>query len=231
MCIAELVGAIGGAEGIAAAIEDARRRHLQPGALVIPHRVRTPIAALGARELLGGKPFLHPEAVACAEQVLQSAASIFDLRICISGLREDDLLTTSALLEDLDLATGGHEDPEELSLVVTRDGEVDSCVLWLQMQCAPGQPYLDSMATSTNWTPVLVPFAVDRPIRVRANEVLTLRVTKRLYDNVHPEWSFSGSVLHSDGSETPVRAECPYARGPFRASWLHRSLFKERAPA
>lgn len=231
MCIAELVGAIGGAEGIAAAIEDARQRHLRPGALVVPNRVKTPIAALGAGELLGGAPALHPEAASYAAQVFRSVESIFDLRMCIGGLTDSDLLTTTGMLEDLNLTTGLHQNPQEIRLEVTRPGEIDSCVLWLQLQCAPNQPYLDSMGTETNWTPVLVPFDTDQPIPVNVGDTLVLGVTRRLYDGVHPEWSFAGSVRRRDGSATPVRAECPYANSPFRASWLHRSLFREPAPA
>ncbi len=61
--IAELVGAIGGAEGIGAIIDDAWARYLRPDAAIVPHRVRTPIAALAVSELLGGAPRLHADAV------------------------------------------------------------------------------------------------------------------------------------------------------------------------
>ncbi|GAA5198365.1 hypothetical protein GCM10023322_71550 [Rugosimonospora acidiphila] len=230
LCIAELVGAIGGAEGIAAAVDDARRRHLRPGAPVVPHRVRTPIAALGARALLGDAPALHPEAASYTAQVFDSVESIFDVRMCLSGVSYADLLTDTAMLEDLNLTSGAYDNPREIHLKVTRPGEIDSFVLWLQLQCAASQPYLDSMDTDTNWTPVLVPFDTDRAVRVEVGDTLAVTATRRLYDEVHPEWSFAATVRHRDGTVTPVRAECPYANGPVRASWLHRALFRDPVP-
>lgn len=110
-----------------------------------------------------------------------------------------------------------------------RTGAIDSCVAWLRLQCAPDQKFLDSLVTVTNWMPVLIPFDIDRPIPVRPGDVLDLDITRRLHDGVHPRWSFAGAVRHTDGSLTPVRADSPYADGPFRASWLHRALFREGA--
>ena len=226
MCIAELVGAIGGAEGIAEALDDARRRHLRPDAVVVPHRVRTPIAAVGASALLDGEPALHPDAAPYVGQVLGSVGAVFDLRMCLNGLTEADLATTTDVLEDLDLGANTRHHARGTRLHVTRPGTIDSCVLWLQLQCAPDQTFLDSLVTATNWMPVLVPFDIDRPLPVGPGDVLDLDITRRLHDGVHPRWSFTGALRRADGSLTPVRADSPYADGPFRASWLHRALFR-----
>lgn len=229
MCIAELVGAIGGAEGIADALADARRRHLTPDAVVVPHRVRTPIAAVGAHELLGGDPALHPDAAPYVGQVLGSVGAVFDLRMCLNGLTGADLVTTTDVLEDLDLGANTQDHARQTRLHVTRPGTIDSCVLWLQLQCAPDQEFLDSLVTVTNWMPVLVPFDLDRPLPVGPGDVLDLGITRSLHDGVHPRWSFTGALRRADGSVVPVRADSPYADGPFRASWLHRALFRDGA--
>lgn len=226
LCIAELVGAIGGAEGIGAVVDDAWRRHLAPHAAVVPRCVRTPIAALAANDLLGGRPALHPDVAPYVGQVLRSVGSLFDLRMCLSGLTKADLVTTTDLLEELGLDTNTRNQARSIRLEVTRPAAIDSCVLWLQLQCAPGQPFLDSLETVTNWLPVLLPFDVDAPIPVQPGDVLELDVTDHLYDAVHPQWSFTGVVQHRDGSRTPVRAESAYADGPFRRSWLHRTLLR-----
>jgi type I protein arginine methyltransferase len=231
MCIAELVGAIGGAEGIGDAVADAWRRHLRPGAVVVPSRVRTRVAALGARDLLGGPPAVHPDIAPYIGEVLRSVDSVFDLRMCLTGLSGADLLTTAGLLEDLDLGANVQTHPGQLRLRVTRPGAIDSGVAWLELQCAPEQEYLDSLATVTNWMPVLLPFEGDAPIPVEPGDVLTLDVTRRLADHVHPEWTFRGMVDHRDGRVTPVRADSPYAGGPFRRSWLHRALFRAAVQA
>jgi type I protein arginine methyltransferase len=227
MCIVEMVGAIGGAEGIAAVVDDAWQRHLNPGAVVVPCRVRTRIAALGAGDLLGGPPALDPRVVPYAGNVLRSAGSPFDLRMCLTGLMAADLLTTTDLLEDLDLSANVQKHADQVRLEVTGPGAIDSGVLWLQLQCAPGQAILDSLATVTNWLPVLLPFDLERPVAVDPGDVLVLDVTRDLYDAVHPEWAFSGSVRHRDGRSTALRGTSAYAGGPFRQSWLHRALLRE----
>lgn len=229
MCIVELVGAIGGAEGIAAIVGDAWRRHLKPGAVVVPHRVRTRIAALGASELLDGSPALHPNVAPYVGKVLRSVGSVFDLRMCLTGLTAADLLTTTGLLEDLDLSANVQKHAHQVHLEVTRPGAVDSGLLWLELQCAPGQEVLDSLATVTNWVPVLLPFDLERPVAVEPGDVLVLDVTRQLYDAVHPGWTFSGVVRRQDGPSTAVRGTSAYAGGPFRQSWLHRALLREAA--
>jgi protein arginine N-methyltransferase 1 len=228
MCIVELVGAIGGAEGIADVVADAWRRHLEPGALVVPHRVRTRVAALSAGDLLGGEPAVHPYAAPYVGEVLRSAGSVFDLRMCLTGLSKADLLTTTDLLEDLDLSANEQTHAREIRLEVTKPGKIDSGVLWVELQCAPEQEFLDSLATVTSWMPVLVPFDLEQSIPVEPGDVLVLDAARHLHDAVHPEWRFTGSVHHRNGRFTPLRAESLYAGGPFRKSWLHRALFRDR---
>jgi protein arginine N-methyltransferase 1 len=227
MCIAEMVGAIGGAEGIAVAIADARRRHLEPGAVVVPHRVRTRIAGLGAADLLGGPPAVHPDVVPYVEAVMRSAGSAFDLRMCLTGLSAADLLTTTDVLEDLELDVGIQRHATQVRLDVTRPGALDSGVLWLDLQCAPGHDVLDSMATVSNWLPVLLPFDLERAVAVEPGDVLALDVTRRVPDGLHPEWTFDGAITRPDGSATAIRGASAYAGGPLRRSWLHRALLRE----
>ena len=230
MCVAELVGAIGGAEGIAEAVADAWKRHLNPGAVVVPNRVRTRFAAVDGRRLLGGAPTLHPDVVPYLGQVLRSVGSVFDLRMCLSGLTTADLVTTSQLLEDLDLAADEQHHADRLQLEVTRPGAIDSGLLWLELQCADDQEVLDSLATVTNWMPVLLPFDLAEPVPVGPGDVVRLDVDRRLFDDVHPEWTFTGAIERRDGSHTPLAGLSPYGAGPFRSSWLHRELFRRARP-
>jgi protein arginine N-methyltransferase 1 len=224
MCIAELVGSIGGAEGIGVVLERTRQ-HLESDAVVVPHRVKTLIAGLAAGDLLGAEPRLHPIAANYCEAVMRSAGALFDLRISMGGIETSDLLTTRGILEDLNLTTGRHDEPSETTLRVVRAGKMDSYLAWINLQCAPGQPFLDSLAIETNWMPVLIPFCSETPVDVQPGDVCTIRVSKRLVDGVHPEWFLAGTIRGGNGKTKQVRATSPYAGGEFRASWLHRALF------
>jgi amino acid adenylation domain-containing protein len=223
--IVELVGAIGGAEGIADVVSDAWRRHLEPGARVVPRRVATQVSALGARALLDGPPALHRNIAPYAADVWRSVDSVFDLRMCMTGMTPADLLASSELLEDLHLEANEQQHADVLSLRVTQAGEVDSLVLWLQLDCGAGE-ILDALQVTTNWMPTLVPFDIEEPVPVQPGDRLEVRVVRRLADDVHPEWMFEGEV-HRQGEE-PVafRSDSAYASGPLRQTWLHRALLR-----
>lgn len=227
MCIAELVGAIGGAEGIAEVIGDAWRRHLQPGAVVVPSRVRTRIAGIAASRMLGDDLALEPDAVPYLEQLLQHTGTLFDFRLCISGITPSHLMTTSDLLEDLSLDRNVYRHARHVELEVASAGVIDSCILWVELTCADDQPPVDTLSSATNWVPVLLPFALEAPIPVQQGDLLSLDVTRSLSDEVHPEWTFAGAITRRDGASTPILAELPYASGGFRRSWLHRELLRQ----
>ena len=226
LCIAELVGAIGGAEGIAAVIDDARKRHLDPGAAVIPHRVRTMVSAAGVSALLGAAPALDVAALPYLEQIWRTVGGAFDTRLCMTGLAHGDLATTIGDLEDLELGAGRETHADRVMLIVQQPGTIDSLVLWLRLQCAPDQPTLDSLETVTNWMPVLAPFDVPAPIAVQPGDRLELEVHRTTPDGLHPAWTFDGIVRRGSGDSPRITATSPYADGPIGASWLHRALFR-----
>lgn len=223
--IVELVGAIGGAEGIADVVSDAWRRHLAPGARVVPRRVATQVSALGARALLDGPPALHRDIAPYAADVWRSVNSVFDLRMCMTGLTPADLLASSELLEDLHLEADEQQHSDVLSLLVTRAGEVDSLVLWLQLDCGAGE-VLDALQVTTNWMPTLVPFDLEEPVPVQPGDRLEVSVVRRLADDVHPEWTFSGEVHRQSEEPVAFRSDSAYRGGPLRQTWLHRALLR-----
>ncbi|GAA3427120.1 methyltransferase domain-containing protein [Streptosporangium sandarakinum] len=226
LCIAELVGNIGGAEGMAAVVADVRFRHLKPGGRVIPSFVSTRAAAICLTDLLGGRFSVRPEYVDYVESVMRAAGGLFDLRFCVAGLDRSALRTTDAPVEELRFTEGASTFPRARLEVITA-GRIDGLLLWLNLQCAPGQPLLDSLDTVTNWLPVYVPFAAEDLIEVDVGDVIDLEcVTTPAKDGVHPEYRFTGELLRTDGARQPLSAESRYAGGPFRAAFLHRALFE-----
>ncbi|MEO6088255.1 MAG: class I SAM-dependent methyltransferase [Umezawaea sp.] len=231
LCIAELVGNIGGAEGIDAVLADARQRHLEPGAATIPSMVATRAAAVCLEDLLDGRYSVRPDFVDYVERLLVSAGGFFDLRFCVGNVDRSSLRTNDAVVEDLRLDEGTSTFPA-VRLEVVGPGRVDGLLLWLNMRCAPGQPVLDSLDTVTNWLPVYVPFTDREPFEVGDGDVIELAcVAKPAPDGIHPEYWFTGELVRGDGTRTPLAAESRYADGPFRASRLHRELFESEPTA
>ena len=227
VCVAELVGSIGGAEGIAAVLDDVRERLLAPGGAVIPARVGTRAAAVCAQDLLQGQYAVDEDFADYVAEVLACAGGPFDLRMCLGNVDRAALRSSDCLVEDLRLEEGSARFPAA-RLEITAPGRIDGLLLWLTMRCTPHGPVLDSLETVTNWLPVYVPFDLPEPFDAAPGDVIDLDCAVRpAADGLHPEYTFTGALARADGSRVPLSAHSPYAGGPFRASALHRGLFAE----
>lgn len=230
MCIAEIVGCIGGAEGIAAVIADARRRHLTPSAPVIPAAVRTMAGVVGLLDLTGSDVAMTPDMVPYTEAVFRQAGAPFDLRLYVAGAGPGALLSTTGPFETLDLDRQSCTQGGSLRVEITRSGLADGLLAWIELKVGPDDGLLDSLAEDTNWLPVYIPFAGHGPLPVSPGDVLSLDVTVSTADGIHPEYFFSGHLARG-GSAVEVSAESRYSGGPFRSTAVHRILFPAQPPA
>ena len=232
VCIAEIVGCIGGSEGIAAVLADARRRHLAPSAAVIPAAVRTLAGAVGLLDLMGGDVAMPAALAPYTEAVFRQAGGPFDLRLYVGGAGPAALLSTAGAFEDLRLAEQSYAQGGELRLQITRSGRVDGLLAWIELAVAPDDAVLDSLAEDTNWLPVYIPLTLEEPLAVSVGDILSLHVTVcGAADGIHPEYFFRGHLIPA-GSGTPVAvsAESRYSGGPFRSTVVHRRLFHAESP-
>ena len=234
VAIAEIVGCLGGAEGLAAVLADAQRRHLTADAHVIPAAVRTRVAAVSLAGLLGapldGEPALAGLFAPYLEGIFRAAGGPFDVRMCLAGVGPDALGSTTGVLEDLRFGRARTGEPSRggpLRLEITRAGPVDGLLAWIELTVAAGDPVLDSLAGDTNWLPVCIPFAAGA-VAARPGDVLALQATvTEAGDGIHPEYFFDGNLTPaSGGTPTPLHAESRFSGGPFRAIPLHRALLR-----
>jgi type I protein arginine methyltransferase len=227
VCIAEIVGGIGGSEGMATVLADARRRHLTRSASVIPAAVRTLAGAVSLLDLTGGDVAMPAAFAPYVDAVFEQAGGPFDLRLYVGGVGPAALLSTTAAFEDLRFTAQSYLQGGELQLQVTRSGRIDGLLAWIELAVAPDDAVLDSLAEDTNWLPVYIPFARAEPLDVTAGDVLSLRVTVReAADSIHPEYFFEGQLTRTgSGAAVAVAAESRYSGGPFRATAVHRRLF------
>ena len=225
LCIAEIVGCIGGAEGIAAVLADARQRLLAPSAAVIPAAVRTMAGVIGLVDMAGGDVAMPAGMTPYAEAVFRQAGGPFDLRLYVEGASPDALLSTAAAFEALDLDQQSYDQGGSMRLEITRPGSADGLLAWIELEVSRGDEVLDSLAEETNWLPVYIPFTRQDPLDVSPGDVLSLDVTVRTAaDGIHPEYFFSGHLTRA-GSVVGVSAESRYSGGAFRSTAVHRMLF------
>jgi len=231
VCIAEIVGCIGGSEGMVAVLADARRRHLTPSATVIPSAVRTLAGATCLLDLLGGEVAMPSAFTPYVEAVLQQVGVPFDLRLYVGGVDAAALMSTTGVIEDLRFNEQSYVQGGDLRLEITRSGPLDGLLAWIELAVAPGDASLDSLAEDTNWMPVYVPFTLGEPIAVSVGDVLSLQVTAtNADDGIHPEYFFRGQLTREgSGNEVAVSAESRYSGGAFRSTLVHRRLLRGAA--
>jgi protein arginine N-methyltransferase 1 len=228
LCIAEIVGCIGGSEGIVAVLADARDRHLTPSARVIPSSVRTLAGAICLLDMCGGEVAMPAPFAPYVEAVLQQAGLPFDLRLYVGGVDAAALMSTTGVIEDLRFNEQSYVQGGDLRLEITRRGRVDGLLAWIELAVAAGDAGLNSLTEDTNWLPVYVPFTLGEPIEVSVGDVLSLQVAvTNADDGIHPEYFFRGQLTRAGAyAGVAVSAESRYSGGAFRATVVHRELLR-----
>jgi amino acid adenylation domain-containing protein/non-ribosomal peptide synthase protein (TIGR01720 family)/FkbM family methyltransferase len=223
VCVSELIGCIGGSEG-ASAILNTVWRLLKPGAVQVPRRCATLVAAVELPPELHAEPAFEPIAAHYAERILQAQGHRDDLKVCIRNLPREALLTTEGTFEDL-VFTGPTETAyaNQVELVATRDGRMDGFLMWIQLYMGERMD-VNSLEHECCWLPMFFP-AFYPGLRLRRGEVVRATCTVALAENgVHPEYRVEGALHRLDGSAEPFVYESFWRRPPAAANALHRRL-------
>ncbi|HEX8572390.1 MAG TPA: amino acid adenylation domain-containing protein [Allosphingosinicella sp.] len=224
-CVSEIVGSIGGSEG-AAAITNAARRLLAPGAAMIPERSLTLYAPVQLPDALLDRPGFDPLAARYVERIFAEIGGPFDLRLCVRGLGRGDLLAGPRPFEDLDYRGAVATDYRFASeFGIERAGRADGFLVWLTLDTGGGER-IDILDHEHCWLPVFVPafgggVAVERGDRIEA-----ACGGAPSGDGVHSDYFVEGRLLRGGGGEAlGFRSELPHRVTGFRGSDFYRRFF------
>ena len=226
VCVAEIIGSLASAEGAAAVIADARRRHLSPDAVVIPDVCLTRAAAASLTDLLGGQePAFASAAAPQLTRIFDWNGAAFDVRLRIANPARDGVMSDHAPVERLDF--NGELRPEQESqfrLTIDRPGQVDGLLTWLVISCLAGQEPLDAMRHETNWASIYLPL-FDTPVRVEPGDVMDITFRCMLSeDRVHPDYDVAAE-LHTARGLHHAQHFSPYRGQKLRVHPVYESLF------
>ncbi|MEM9485369.1 MAG: amino acid adenylation domain-containing protein, partial [Cyanobacteria bacterium P01_F01_bin.116] len=155
VCVSEIIGTIGGSEGVAAILNDARR-FLKPDGAMIPARSVTKIAAVTCPEDMLRQPKFTRTGY-YAERIFEQVGYPFDVRVCVKGFPQSSLLSNQAIFEDLDFTRLVPTDlSHKINLTVNTSGRLDGFLLWLNLQTIEGE-CIDTLAEEYSWLPVYFP--------------------------------------------------------------------------
>jgi len=229
-CVSEIVGPIGGAEGSAVILNEAWR-FIKPGGRMIPSRTLSLIAAVELPQEFLDDPAFTPLTAGYTRRIFEDLGGPFDLRLCVKGTSSVNLISSSAVFEDLD-----HEGPVALEsehaieLRVTRDGHCAGFLVWLQLMATP-QQCLDTLDVSCCWLPVYLP-ALGMGLPLQAGTLIRAKVTRRLAPNgLNPDFFLQGQIEAPGQPPRPFTFESRHGRqsaagaATFRATPFYQRLF------
>jgi protein arginine N-methyltransferase 1 len=219
VCVAEVIGSVASAEGMLATVADARRRLLQPGAVIVPGACDTIVGAISLRGLFPGGVAFAPDAVPYLTKIFDLYGQPFDIRLALANVDPTAVTSTTAAVEQLKFdGTTRLDDTSDVRIEMSRDGEVDGLLCWIRLFAGAGAPPIDSLSQRTSWIPAYLPL-FDRPVVVAAGDPLELRFGRHTSDDgIHPDYVVDAALDTSTGS----------VRGTFR-SYHHTSALRSAA--
>lgn len=227
VCVSEIIGSIGGSEGAAASIQDARLRFMADSGICIPHRCTTGIAGASLEKHYPDGIALDPEGVDMVGDIFTAVGHPFDLRLSLEGSVADVLVTDIAEVEELRfdaiLPTAGED---HVRLNVTHGERLTGLVLWPRLQAMRDGMYVDPLRQeTTGWLPVYAPLFPDWT-DVRAGDVVDVTFRWKLSDDLrHPDYYISGTVERAGRPDVPFEWNSPHHSSEFRSSDTYRWLF------
>ena len=225
VCVSEIFGTIGGSEGAAVILNDARRFLTRDGVMVPQQSITHVAAAQLPASLLDAPAFSHV-AAHYVERVFQQVGTRFDLRLCIQHFPLSGLLSDTAVFEALDfrgLVRPEHE--HAVMLTIVRAGRLDGLLLWLTLHTTDGE-VIDILDRQHNWLPVYVPL-FHPGVNVTEGDRILLTCRRVLSDNkVNPDYRVKGKLMRAghDAVEFEYGILPSWARVPSRREYTHASL-------
>jgi amino acid adenylation domain-containing protein len=223
-CVAEVIGHIGGAEGLERLLSRCRMQ-VKPGGWILPGRVLTHAAAVELPDDFRKNPSFTPLAGEYVKRLFEAAGQPYDLRLSIAGLGRDNLCSTSGVFEDCDFSvptTAAYE--RELRLQITRKGAVDGLLLWLEIRVTPDDIF-DGLEHQKSWLPVFLP-VFDPPLAVDEGDLIQAKVTGRPSANGwNKDYVVEGEIVRREGSRHSFRFVSHHEAEGYRETPFYRRLF------
>ncbi len=153
-------------------------------------------------ELLSSPAFSRSTAV-YAEKIFEQVGHPFDLRVCIRGLKRDDLVSDVGVFEDLDFTKEIPLDYERpIELTVTQPGRMHGLLVWLNLRCGVDDE-IDILDHEHCWLPVFLP-VLEEGVDVRPGDRITATVSGWLANGLNPTYRVEGRVEREEAGGRPV---------------------------
>jgi predicted RNA methylase len=211
LCVSEIIGNIGGLEGAASILRDARR-FLKPDGIMIPHRCIT-LAA----------PAVHPKSNYNDSDVAKVTRYYMDAvykavghrfpftRFVVFNFPKSNLLAAPNVIEDLDFTSNlSVSSTRTVSFQITRDAVCDGFVLWVKLHVDDDN--VIETWSGTTWTPIFLDAA---PFDVRRDDQLVVECRIELSENgINPNYELGCALWRDQKQIHALTVSSPYIGSP-----------------
>jgi amino acid adenylation domain-containing protein len=226
VCVSEIVGAIGGSEGAAVIINNARR-FLKPDGLMIPQRSITKIAAVTLPNEILQNPKFTETSGHYTRKIFEQVGYPFDLRVCIKKFPQANILSNVDVLEDLNFNESiSPEFCHEVKFEIHQNGRLDGFLVWLNLHTIEGEE-IDILQHEHCWLPVYFP-AFEPGIEVVCGDVIQAVCYRKLCkNNLNPDYSIKGHLLKKDGEIINFEYVSYHYKKRFQQTPFYQRLFAD----
>ncbi|MBU6350099.1 MAG: amino acid adenylation domain-containing protein [Chloroflexi bacterium] len=228
ICLSEIVGPIGGCEGAAVILNNARR-FLKAEGKMIPAQSTTKVAAVTLPDTLRLTPQFAPLTRHYTDKIFEQVGYPFDLRLCIKNFPASHLLSDAGIFEDLDFNTPlPLQATHHNTLTLQTNGRLDGFLVWLNLHTIAGE-VIDTLAHEHCWLPVYLP-VFDPGVSVTAGDILHLTCQRWLSDNqLNPDYAIEGQIVRQHGPPIHFAYTASHHRPLFRQTPFYQRLFAENS--
>ena len=226
VCVSEIVGPIGGCEGAALLMNDARR-FLKPDGVMLPAKSVTKIVAMTFPDELWTDLGFNQVPGSYTEKIFAQIGHAFDLRLCIKKFPSSNILSNADIFEDLDF---NHpiqvEHSHTIHLTINQEAELNGFLVWLNLHTVEGE-VIDILEYEYSWLPVYLP--VFHPsIKVSAGDTIQANCERLLCENgLNPDYHLKGRVIKKTGEVIEFEHNSYHHKQVFKQTPFFQKLFAQ----
>ncbi|MFN0055393.1 MAG: amino acid adenylation domain-containing protein [Planctomycetales bacterium] len=218
-----LIGNLGSSDGVISILNDARR-HLREGALAIPRRCVTQMAAVRLPEALATQAGFAPLPAYYTGKVFEKVGRRFDIRLCVRNFPSECVISDVGVFEDLDFTSVNPvEDEGDATLAIAASAPMDGLLLWTRVIVDEGIE-IDYLSNQQAWLPVYLPVA-EPGIPVSPGARVQVRWKRRLSPNgINPDYEVTVSLADAEEISQTFHCRSRHAETDCGGTALHRRL-------
>ena len=226
VCVSELIGTIGSAEGAVPLLNDARR-FLKDDGVMIPERCLTKIAAIELPEHIRRAPAFTEMSGHYVAKIFEQRGRQFDLRLCIRNFPKRNLISTVDLFETLDFKKEielGHR--AEVHLRINRKAKLEGLLLWINLEVIDGE-VIDILEYDGCFSPAYLPVFSPGVEVVEGDEIRAICSATYRHEGGRPDYQLKGVVIKGTGERIDFDYCSRLEETAYRGNEFYKRLLRD----